>query len=80
MILCPNCNKDPLYLNINQTLVFTIREMTLTDVAIDEKIDEEGRKILECLGCGWRGWVDDYHEAKNGIIKLLCQAEEGVDL
>ena len=80
MILCPNCNKEPLYLMITQELTFTIRDITLGDVIIGDRADEGGRKVLECIGCGWRGWVDDYHEVKNGITKLFCKMEEGVEL
>jgi hypothetical protein len=80
MIVCPNCNKDPLYLSVSQTIVFTLKDVGFQDVIPDERIDENGEKALECLGCGWRGWTSDYHQAKNGLIKLFCKTEEGVPL
>ena len=80
MLLCPNCNKNPLYLVIEQRITLSVASVGFQDVFPEQKLDEEGVKILECLECGWRGWTEDYHQAKNGVVKMLCRYEEGKPL
>lgn len=75
---CPKCKKGFLFLKIEHTYVFSLKDVGTEDVIPKEKIDTEGRKYLECMSCGWRGWTQEYWEIKEGIIPLFDEFTEGV--
>lgn len=76
-VKCPKCKK-PLYLLVQTKHFFGVKDVSLSDVIPDEKVDEEKSYVLNCLDCGWNGWVDDYHEAANGIIRLFRKEKNDV--
>jgi hypothetical protein len=74
---CPIC-KGILHLSVKTDHIFTVKEVGLNDVIPEEKVDEKKRAILFCDKCKFRGWLDDYHEAASGIIRLFRPGERDV--
>lgn len=75
-VLCPSCKKEPLFYVIEQKIAFSIKDIGFHDAVPEEQVDLQDRRFLECLGCNWRGWIDDYHQAKHGVIKLFQEIPE----
>jgi hypothetical protein len=55
---------------------FSVKEVGLIDVVPGDKMDEEKFYVLRCMNCHWGGWVDEYHEAVNNIIRLFKKGED----
>jgi hypothetical protein len=70
-IKCPRCNKPDLFLKIDYTYTFSIKEVGTEDVIPEEKLDEDSVKYMYCMTCGWTGWGDDYWETKEGLVHLF---------
>ena len=72
-VICPRCNKNNLHLIIKQKFTFTISSISMSDATPEDRVDDEGTKILECSKCSFKGSVKDYNQAKHGILKLFCK-------
>ncbi len=73
-IKCPKC-KQPLYMTIETHHTFEVESVGVVDVVPGGKVDEEKRFYLKCMNCDFSGWVDEYHEAANGIVRLFKPGE-----
>ena len=58
--------------------VFSLKEVATEDVVPYEKIDAAAMKYLECMLCDWKGWTDEYWNAKEGIVPLFNDFKEGI--
>jgi len=69
-VLCPVC-KETLYLKVEVTQTFSIKEIGMTDVIIEDMVDQDKMFHLFCLKCNFQGWVDEYYDEIAGIHKLF---------
>lgn len=77
-VKCAKCNKGFLLLKIKHTHIFSLKDIGIEDVIPEQKVDAEGTKYLECMFCGWRGWIDEYWQMKEGVIPLFDNFTKGV--
>jgi hypothetical protein len=68
---CPSCRQHYLYVVQEHKYTYSVESVGFNDVVPGEQVNAEGRMYLICLGCSWRGWIDDYFEAEHGVVKLF---------
>jgi len=67
---CPRCSQ-PLYLKVIVTEVFSIKDISINDVFVEEPVDSSRSLQLKCMDCDFAGWLDDYHVEAAGVKRLF---------
>ena len=72
---CPACKKT-LYLRLEKTRYMNVLEVGMFDVIPGEVVDDQTVMKLECMECGWLGWTEEYHDEKEGLIRMSTRRKD----